>query len=144
MNIPPAAGAFVVAVPVIVGLALLAVAARSWRRSRRLVAIGEKATAAVIGNEDKSIGEGRVVYRPVVRFTTRTGVEVTGVVTALGRNRPHALDSWVEVIFDPENPAEVAPASPPTTSLAVTAVAGLVFLGFALLAYQLIQPSNPS
>ena len=131
-----------VLLPVLVGVGLLAATARRWLRLRRLTETGERATAVVVDNRQESHDEGRIVFRPVVEFTTATGNRLRTVLEDLAGPRSHLVGAEVPVVFDPETPAGAVSVGSRTGQTVVAVVAGLIFIGFGVLAYHLITSTG--
>ncbi len=128
---------FFVGIPALVGAGLIFVAARRWRRQRALAASGQRATAQVVDNQVESWSQGRTSFRPVVRFRTGSGHEVTTVLADLSGFRSHLVGTDIEVLYDPQKPTEAAPVRKGGAGLVIALVLGLIFLTFSLFAYQM-------
>ncbi|MEU4558622.1 DUF3592 domain-containing protein [Actinoplanes sp. NPDC023936] len=131
--------AFLVGVPALVGLGLLAATARRWAKLRALTASGRPATARVVDNQLESRSNGRTTFRPVVTFRTESGQEVTTTLPDLDGFRSHLAGTEVAVRYDPQKPSDATPAQRNSGRLVVTMVFGVLFLVFAVCAYQMIS-----
>ncbi|BAL91192.1 hypothetical protein AMIS_59720 [Actinoplanes missouriensis 431] len=131
--------AFLVGMPTLVGLALLVGAARQWARVRALLVSGRPATARVVDNQLESLSDGRTSFRPVVTFRTETGQEVTTTLPDLDGSRSHLVGTEVAVRYDPEKPSDATPAKASSAQTVVAVVFGVIFLVFALVAYQVMS-----
>jgi hypothetical protein len=137
-------GAVMVGVPALVGSVLIVVAVRRWGRLRALAAEGQRATGRVVDNQLESWSDGRTRFRPVVTFRTSSGQEVTTVLEDLagnrshlvGGNRSHLVGTEVELFYDPEKPADAAPARSDRAGFVVALVFGVIFLVFAVCAFR--------
>ena len=93
----------------VISIALLGVGAYMWRRASRLISIGEKATATVVENR-YSYNKNGGYYFPIVKFTTRDNRVILQELDVA--QRPAMVEgSVVNVIYDPENPADVTISS---------------------------------
>jgi hypothetical protein len=127
---------FLVGGPALAGAGLIVAAVRRWLKLRALTAAGRPATARVVDNQLESWSDGRTSFRPVVTFRTEAGQDVTAVLADLDGFRSHLAGTEIPVVYDPANPAEATPARRPTGKLVVTLVFGVIFLLFAVCAYQ--------
>lgn len=103
MNAPFAVVATCTIVP---GLLLAGYGLALWLRIRNLRQRGFT-SGVVVDNEVTSYAQGRMRFRPVVRFRTGTGRNVT-FVGAQGRNRSYIAGSPIVVVYDPDNPLRAA------------------------------------
>lgn len=97
----------VTALPVLLGLNTIRRGMVLRRRSADLVRVGRQVSAVVVDNQMESRSEGRMTFRPVVRFQPATGPEVT-VVAGEGSERSFLVGSPLQVVYDPADPAKVA------------------------------------
>ncbi|GIE32745.1 hypothetical protein Ait01nite_057900 [Actinoplanes italicus] len=130
--------AFLVGVPAMAGVLIIVVAARRWFRLRRLATEGRQATARVVDNQQRSGSGHRIVFRPVVVFRTDSDQEVTTVLPDLTRFESHVIGTEITVYYDERTPAEAVSVGRGNGGLIVAVVLGLIFLGFAVLAYRLM------
>jgi hypothetical protein len=130
--------ALLVGVPALTGVALIIAAARRWVRLRRLAAQGRQATARVVDNQLSSGSNGRVTFRPVVVFRTDSDQEVTAVLGDLNGFESHVVGTEIAVFYDARTPTEAVPVGRGHGGLIAAAVFGLIFVGFAVLAYRLV------
>jgi hypothetical protein len=133
--LPYVVSAFVVGVPALAGALMIFSAVRRWLRVRELAASGERATARVVDNQVESGTNGRMTFSPVVEFETGSGRQVTAVLGDLSGFRSHVAGTEIAVFYDGRSPTDATPAGKGTAGLAVAVVFGLVFLGFAVIAY---------
>lgn len=99
-----------------------------------LAAAGLRAGAVVVDNQQEARGDS-VVFRPVVQFRTSVGQEVRAVVETVVSNRSHLTGLPMEIIYDPAAPQHVTRPGDRTGGGIGAIVAGLIFLGFAVLAF---------
>ncbi|MDG4827433.1 DUF3592 domain-containing protein [Asanoa sp. WMMD1127] len=129
--------AFVVGVPAVTGAGLIVAAAWRWKKLRALAATGERVTARVVDNQLESRSGGRMRFRPVVGFRSRSGQEVTAVLADLVGFRSHLLGTEIEVSYDPQRPTSATPVRAAGWRLIIPLAFGLGFLVFAFCAYQI-------
>ncbi|WP_412541002.1 DUF3592 domain-containing protein [Longispora sp. K20-0274] len=134
MQNPPAA---FVAVLALVSLALLALpvgvivaGVRQRRRNRRFRDTARPATATVLDNQMVSGPGSRIYFRPVVRFATDSGTEVTS--TAAQQLSSGIVGSTMAVLYDPADPSRVEAASGTGPNGTAAIIIGVVGLAFAL------------
>jgi hypothetical protein len=130
----------VVLIPALVGASMILVGVRRWLRARRLTAHGVPATAVVVDNQQESLSEGRIRFLPVVRFRTTTGQEISTVLEDLAGHRSHLAGTEHPVIYDADDPQRAVVPGARSGRLVGALVVGLVFLGFAAVAYRIIGP----
>lgn len=129
----------VAAFPFVIGLGMAGYGLVLWLRIQDLRQRGQT-SGIVVDNQITSYAEGRLRFRPVVRFHDRAGREVT-FVGAAGRNRSYVKGSRVVVVYDPANPRRAAVG---TGGTALTyLVAGLVFAGVGVAIYLLFLRQFP-
>jgi hypothetical protein len=130
--------AFIVGVPALAGTSLIIAAVVRWNKLRALHAGGRQTTARVVDNQMESWSEGRTSFRPVVAFRTDTGQEVTTALADMDEFRSHLVGTEIPVFYDPEKPSEATPAKRPGGRFVATLAFGVIFLVFAVCAYQMI------
>jgi hypothetical protein len=86
----------------IVGVLLLAGALLLWNNSRQFVAGAHKAQGTVVELIESRDSDGST-YKPVVRFTTVDGREITYTESFSGNPPPYDVGDTVEVLFTPDN-----------------------------------------
>jgi hypothetical protein len=96
----------VAAALIVIGLALAGYGLLLWLRIRNLRQRGFT-NGIVVDNEVTSYSRGRLSFRPVVRFSTPAGREVT-FVGAQGRSRSYVEGSRLAVVYDPADPNRAA------------------------------------
>lgn len=127
---------------IVVGLSLAGYGLFLWLRIQALRKRGQT-SGVVVDNEVTSYAQGRLRFRPVVRFRDRAGQEFL-FVGAQGRNRSYVAGSPVVVVYDPDNPES---ATVGTGGAAVAyLVTGLVIAVVGVLIYliQLGQATRPT
>lgn len=90
----------------VLGLLLAGYGLALWLRIRDLRRRG-LTSGVVVDNEITSYAQGRMRFRPVVRFRTGAGQNVT-FVGAQGRNRSYVAGSHIVVVYDPDKPDRAA------------------------------------
>ncbi|MFC3385494.1 DUF3592 domain-containing protein [Couchioplanes azureus] len=135
--LPKLVAVLIVGIPALTGVGLLVAGARRWSRLRALAGSGQRTVARVVDNQLESWSDGRTSYRPVVTFRTGTGQEVRTVLGDLASFRSHLAGTEIEVFYDPANPSEAAPTRKGGQGVVLYLVFGVVFLVFALCAYQM-------
>lgn len=130
----------VVLVPAGVGVAVIIAGVRRWLRARQLTAHGVPATAVVVENQQQSLSEGQIQFLPVVRFHTSSGQEIRTVLEDLAGNRSHLAGAEHRIVYDPDEPQRAAVPGGRAGTLIGSLTFGLVFLGFAALAYRFAGP----
>lgn len=130
----------VVLVPIAIGFVLLRSVVRRWLRVRRLTEAGQRATAVVVENQQRSGSGGRVNFLPVVRFVTTTGQEVRAVLDDLASHQSHLTGAEYEVMYDPDEPGGAMRYGQGAGSLIVAVIFALLFFGFAAVALFLALP----
>lgn len=125
----------VVGLPALVGVAAIVGGVRQWSRQRALAGSGERAGAEVVDNQMQSWSGGRTTFRPVVTFRTLSGQEVKAAVEDLDDSASHIVGTRIEVFYDPAEPAKVTSGRGGGGNLTTSIIFGLLFLGFALVAY---------
>ncbi|MFI5497031.1 DUF3592 domain-containing protein [Actinoplanes sp. NPDC051859] len=134
--LPTLGSVLIVGIPAVAGLALISAGVRRWIRHRSLAGSGHRATAVVVDNQLQSRSEGQTHFRPVVTFRTAAGQELKTVVD-LPQSRSYLTGTEFEIYYDPQRPTEVTPVRNGQRGTITYLVFGVVFLVFALFAYQL-------
>lgn len=130
--------AFVVLVPAVAGLAMIAGGLRHWKRARRLTDTGERALATVVDNQIQSGSNGSMSFTPIVTFTTQTGRSVRTVLAEQSSFRSHVAGSQQTVAFDPEHPDRAVATTGQQGAAVRALIFGSVFLLFAGVALVLV------
>lgn len=128
----------IAAFPFVVGLGVAGYGLVLWLRIQDLRQRGQT-SGIVVDNEITSYAQGRLRFRPAVRFHDGAGREVT-FVGAAGRNR-----SYVKVPVSWSSTTRTTRAAAVGTGgTALTyLVAGLVFAGVGIAIYLLLLRQNP-
>jgi hypothetical protein len=110
------------------GIGLVVHGVAKGRRARQHEQGGERVQGVVVDNQVESRTQGRITFRPVVRFRTLAGVE-TIAVTEQPSFRSHVVGTAVPVVYDPADPsrASVVGRSSGATGLVVVGVLVIVF-----------------
>ncbi|WP_412746644.1 DUF3592 domain-containing protein [Krasilnikovia sp. MM14-A1004] len=128
-----------IGIPALAGCVMITAGVRGILRNRRIADIGYDADAVVVDNQQRSAGDGRISFRPVVTYRTRSGQEIKAVIDDAVSNRSYLTDTRLQVRYDPDQPDQpVTAGRGPRTSI-TTIVFGFVFLGFAALVYQMLS-----
>ncbi|GAB1691763.1 DUF3592 domain-containing protein [Krasilnikovia sp. M28-CT-15] len=139
--IPVVVYLFMIGVPAIAGSAMITAGVRRILRVRRIADIGFDAEAVVVDNQQRSGQHGRITFRPVVTYRTRSGQDIKTVIDDAASNRSYLTDTRIQVRYDPDQPEQpVTAGRGPRTGIAAIAFGG-VFLGFAALVYVLLSSS---
>lgn len=134
----PDVSLFIAALPTVVGLLLAGYGLVLWLRIRRLRQRGQT-SGTVVDNEVTSYGQGRLRFRPVVRFQDRAGQVIT-FVGAQGRNRSYIRGARVVVVYDPDNPLRAAVGTGGTAMGYL--VTGLVIAVLGIGMYLMLLPAT--
>jgi hypothetical protein len=115
-------------VPLGFGIGLVGYGIVKGRRARQLEQGGERVHGLVVDNQMESRTQGRITFRPVVRFRTLAGVDITAV-TEQPSYRSHVVGTTVPVVYNPASPsrASVVGRSSGATGLIVVGVLVIAF-----------------
>ncbi len=109
---------------------------------RQLLSSGTRTSATVVDNEMSSYGgrDGGMSFRPVVRYRTLDGRELTAPV-GIGAHRSWGRGTEVAVVYDASNPSRVALVDDrgSLASIVVPVLVLLFFLGFAFFVLQMFD-----
>lgn len=115
---------------------------RNRQLRRRLLSSGTRTSATVVDNEMSSYGgrDGGMSFRPVVRYRTLDGRELTRPV-GIGAHRSWGRGTEVEVVYDSAEPSRVALVDDRggLASIVVPVLVLLFFLGFVFFVLQMFQ-----
>jgi hypothetical protein len=100
-------------------------------RVASLVRSGQRVAGTVVDNQMRSRARGRIGFRPVVRFRTVAGEELTVVINQ-ERGRSTVVGSTVEVAYDETAPHNAELTSGNGMTSASYVLAGIAFIIFAL------------
>jgi hypothetical protein len=114
------------------GLSMAAYGAVLWRRNRALLATGQRTSGVVVDNQVESRTDQSLVFRPVVRFRTGTGEEIT-VVANRPSHRSFVAGTSLPIVYDPADPASADLATGGAGRPYL--ISGLVFAVFAVVVY---------
>ncbi len=129
------------AVPMIIGVILLAVTWSQISNSRDRLARGQTAIGNVIGYDDEyDYDEGATAFYPVVRFSLAQGGPST-FTSSVGGMKTYDIGDEVEVLYDPANPETATIKSFKELYLAaiLTGLLGAVFFGFGAMIALMIR-----
>jgi hypothetical protein len=116
--------------PLLAGVAIVAVGAVRLRRNRRLRKVGISVTATVVDNQLIGGTEGRLMFAPVIVYRTREGREIKTAASHQSY-KSYIAGSAIEVLYDPDQPDRVlVPGQSSGPYVAI--VFGLVFVGFGI------------
>lgn len=142
----PFAFLLVVAAGMAVAGTIVIRALRHGQLRRRLLSSGTRTSATVVDNEMTSYGGrgsggGSMSFRPVVRYRTLDGRELTRPV-GIGAPRSWGRGTEVEVVYDAADPSRVALVDDrgSLASIVVPVLVLLFFLGFAFFVLQVFGP----
>ena len=97
----------IVAFCLLFGLVSLAWLVAAARQHRRFMATARRAQGVVESLKRESYGRRGVLYFPVVRFTTESGVAIAST-SDTGRNESaYRVGQTVSVLYDPKKPSQM-------------------------------------
>ncbi len=109
---------------------------------QRLLSSGTRTSATVIDNEMSSYGgrDGGMSFRPVVRYRTLDGRELTRPV-GIGAHRSWGRGTEVEVVYDSADPSRVALVDDrgSLASIVAPVLVLLFFVGFVFFVLQMFE-----
>lgn len=135
----------VVAAGVAIAGTVLVRGLRHRQLRRRLLSSGTRTSATVVDNEMTSYGGrgsggGSMSFRPVVRYRTLDGRELTRPV-GIGAHRSWGRGTEVEVVYDSADPSRVALVDDrgSLASIVGPVLVLLFFLGFVFFVLQMFE-----
>jgi len=93
--------------PLAVGIGLIVYGLSRGQKARQLERTGERVQGVVVDNQMESRTQGRITFRPIVRFRTLAGVETTAVAEQPSF-RSHVVGTSVPVVYDPADPSRAS------------------------------------
>ena len=93
--------------PLALGIGLIVYGISRGQKARQLERTGERVQGVVVDNQMESRAQGRVTFRPVVRFRTTAGVETTAVAEQPSY-RSHVVGTSVPVVYYPADPSRAS------------------------------------
>ena len=128
------------AVPLIVGIALLALTWSQFSQSRDRLARGQVAIGTVVGYEEKhDLEEGTNAFYPHVNFTDAQG-NSRGFISSVGGMKSYDIGAEVEVLYDPETSDVVIKSFKELyLSSLILGVLGAVFCGIGVVLALLVR-----